>query len=128
MFLRAVLPSLSVSRFCRSELARDSSDAVRLPKRGAAIASKLGSYRGGVVLGVSVGDAIRQPKRGDAIASKLGSYRGGVVLGVSVGDAVCLPKRGDAIASKLGCYRGGVCQSGAQPFNTMRMMVWVAAS
>jgi len=96
--LRSVLPSLSVSRFCRSELARDSSDAVRLLKRGAAIASKLGSYRGGVVLGVSVGDAIRQPKRGDAIASK------------------------------LGCYRGGVCQSGAQPFNTMRMMVWVAAS
>ena len=98
MFLRAVLPSLSVSRFCRSELARDSSDAIRLPKRGAAIASKLGSYRGGVVLGVSVGDAVR------------------------------LLKRGDAIASKLGCYRGGVCQSGAQPFNTMRMMVWVAAS
>ena len=100
------VPSLSVSaggaaialRFCRSELARDSSDAVRLLKRG------------------------------DAIASKLGSYRGGVVLGVSVGDAVRLLKRGDAIASKLGCYRGGVCQSGAQPFNTMRMMVWVAAS
>ena len=98
VFLRAVLPSLSVSRFCRSELARDSSDAVCLLKRGAAIASKLGSYRGGVVLGVSVGDASR------------------------------LLKRGAAIASKLGCYRGGVCQSGAQPFNTMRMMVWVAAS
>ena len=82
MFLRAVLPSLSVSRFCRSELARDSSDAVRLLKRGAAIASKLGSYRGGVVLGVSVVDAVCLLKRGAAIASKLGSYRGWVVLGV----------------------------------------------
>ena len=123
-----MLLSLYVSRFCRSELARDSSDAVCLPKRGVAIASKLGSYRGGVVLGVSVGDAVRLLKRGAAIASKLGSYRGGVVLGVSAGDAVRLLKHGAAIASKLGCYRGGVCQSGAQPFNTMRMMVWVAAS
>ena len=80
------------------------------------------------MLGVSVGDAIRQPKRGAAIASKLGSYRGGVVLGVSAGDAVGLLKHGAAIASKLGAYRDAVCQSGAQPFNTMRMMVWVAAS
>ena len=124
MFLRSVLPSLSVSRFCRSELARDSSDAVRLLKRGAAIALRFCRSE----LARDSSDAVRLPKRGAAIASKLGSYRGGVVLGVSAGDAVCLPKRGDAIASKLGCYRGGVCQSGAQPFNTMRMMVWVAAS
>ena len=124
MFLRSVLPSLSVSRFCRSELARDSSDAVRLLKRGAAIASKLGSYRGGVVLGVSVGDAVCLLKRGAAIALRFCRSE----LARDSDDAVRLPKRGAAIASKLGSYRGGVCQSGAQPFNTMRMMVWVAAS